>query len=590
MEKQMGIHKNRLKNLFFCHAVLFFLVIFTIVSQTFAFDAYVPNSSSNNVSVIDTNTNLITDTITVGDFPAGVAITPNGQYAYVANFNGNNVSVIMTSTNTVIDTITVGTGAYEIAITPNGNYAYVTNETSSNVSVIMISNNTVIDTITVGSTPQGIAITPNGEYAYVVLDFDSSDNINVIETSTNTVVDVLTVGTNPHEIAITPNGEYAYVTNYVSNNVSVIQTSNNTVVDTIAVGTNPQGIAITPNGEYVYVTNSSASNLVSVIQTSNNTVVDTITVGSFPFAIGITPDGNYGYVVNEVANNVSVIMISNNTVIDTITVGSFPFGIAFRQGPPTVTSLNPTFGPPSGGTSVTITGTNFTGATTVDFGATPATFTVNSNTQITATSPAGTGIVNVTVTTPEGTSPTSSADEFSYSPAVTGISPSQGPVSGGTFVTITGTNFVSPATVNFGPNPATNVVVQSSTQITATSPAGTGTVDVTVTTAGGTSATSAADKFSYITIQPPTNLTVKQQKNDFGLLYERFNLLRWEASPTVGVDGYYVYRNGVKIATLNANTFKYEDHDRKKGVTTFYSVTAFDAQGNESSPISISIN
>ena len=71
-----------------------------------------------------------------------------------------------------------------------------------------------------------------------------------------------------------------------------------------------------------------------------------------------------------------------------------------------MTAVSPASGPAAGGTSVTITGTNLTGATAVNFGATPAaTFTVNTATQITATSPAGSGTVNITVTTPAGTSP-----------------------------------------------------------------------------------------------------------------------------------------------------------------------------------------
>jgi autotransporter-associated beta strand protein len=83
-------------------------------------------------------------------------------------------------------------------------------------------------------------------------------------------------------------------------------------------------------------------------------------------------------------------------------------------------------------------------------------------------------------------------------PVVAGISVSQGPAAGGTPVTITGQGFTAATAVDFGPTAATNVVVDSDTQITATSPAGTGTVDVTVTTPGGTSAKSAADQFTYV--------------------------------------------------------------------------------------------
>ena len=82
-------------------------------------------------------------------------------------------------------------------------------------------------------------------------------------------------------------------------------------------------------------------------------------------------------------------------------------------------------------------------------------------------------------------------------PSVTGVNPSSGPTSGGTAVTITGTNLKGATAVDFGANGATNVTVVSSSQITATCPPGSGTVDVTVTTPGGRSGTSAADQFSY---------------------------------------------------------------------------------------------
>ncbi|MFA7405774.1 MAG: IPT/TIG domain-containing protein, partial [Pelobacteraceae bacterium] len=168
---------------------------------------------------------------------------------------------------------------------------------------------------------------------------------------------------------------------------------------------------------------------------------------------------------------------------------------------PAVTGISPTNGPAAGGTSVVITGTSLTGATAVKFGATDATgYTVNSATQITATSPAGSvGTVDITVVTAGGTSATGASDQFTYvaAPTVTGISPSSGPATGGTSVVITGTNLTAATAVKFGSTNAASFSVNSATQITATSPAGSGTVDITVTTAGGTSATSVNDQFAY---------------------------------------------------------------------------------------------
>ena len=149
-----------------------------------------------------------------------------------------------------------------------------------------------------------------------------------------------------------------------------------------------------------------------------------------------------------------------------------------------------------------IQGINFTGATAVRFGSRRATrVTVASATSIRAVSPPGIGIVDVTVTSPEGTSQVGTADRFSYQPAVTEVQPAFGRPFGGTQVTITGTDFNRATAVRFGSRRATRFVVHSPTSITAVSPPGTGTVDVTVTTPGGMSAASSADLFTYTTLE-----------------------------------------------------------------------------------------
>ena len=159
---------------------------------------------------------------------------------------------------------------------------------------------------------------------------------------------------------------------------------------------------------------------------------------------------------------------------------------------------------------MTITGSNFTGATAVDFGTGHAgtDATVVSPSEITVNAPAeSAATVDVTVTTPNGTSATSSADQFTYTaaPTVTAVSPSSGPAGGGTSVTVTGSNLANATVVKFG-NTAGTVTADGAGSIMVTSPAGTGTQDITVTTAGGTSATSGADQFTYTAV--PTVIAV----------------------------------------------------------------------------------
>ncbi len=258
---------------------------FAYVTNTGAVCDLCPVNQPSSVSVIDTATYSVVATIPVGQYPAGVAITPNGAFAYVANYNSNSVSVIDTVTNTVTATVTVGTGPWGIAITPNGALAYITNYTSASVSVISTATNTVLATVALGSPGWGVAITPNGAFAYATT--PGTNKVSVINTATNAVVATVTVGCGPTSLAITPNGAFAYVTNSCDSTVSVINTATNTVLATVAVGSQPQNIAITPDGLFAYTSNVLTNNL-SVINTATNTVVDTVqAAGTQPLGIAI---------------------------------------------------------------------------------------------------------------------------------------------------------------------------------------------------------------------------------------------------------------------------------------------------------------
>ena len=161
---------------------------------------------------------------------------------------------------------------------------------------------------------------------------------------------------------------------------------------------------------------------------------------------------------------------------------------------PTITSLSPNTGPV--GSSVTISGSGFTGATAVNFGSASASFTVASDTTITTTASPGTGATSVTVTTPVGVS---NSVTFTYTatlPSITSLSPNTGPI--GTAVTISGVRFTGATSVNFGATSAPFTVVNDTT-ITTTVPSGTGVAFVTVTTPVGIS---NAVSFTYTAVAP----------------------------------------------------------------------------------------
>ena len=157
--------------------------------------------------------------------------------------------------------------------------------------------------------------------------------------------------------------------------------------------------------------------------------------------------------------------------------------------PPTISSFTPSSGWP--GSSVTISGSAFTGATSVTFNGAAATFTVNSDSQITATVPptATTGPISVTTPSGTGASPASFSVTAQPAPAVSGVLPSSATV--GSSVTISGSAFAGATSVTFNSRAAA-FTVASDTTITATVPSGALTGPVTVTTPDGSSTSSTS--------------------------------------------------------------------------------------------------
>jgi len=163
---------------------------------------------------------------------------------------------------------------------------------------------------------------------------------------------------------------------------------------------------------------------------------------------------------------------------------------------PSLTTFTPASGPI--GQMVTITGTNFTGASSVTFNGTTASYSVASATSITATVPAGATTGTISITTPGGTTTSTTAFIVIPAPTITSFTPASGPI--GQVVTLTGTDFTGASGVKFNGMAAVTFSAVNATSLTATVPAGATTGKISVSTRGGT-ATSATD---FTVIPTPT--------------------------------------------------------------------------------------
>lgn len=298
-----------------------------VTNLTGASYAYVSNANSNNISVVDTETDKVITTINVGNSPSGVVANPTGTKVYVANADSKSISVIDTATNKVIDTINVGRKVFGIVINQLGTKVYATNYNDNSVSVVDTTTR-VVDTINVGRAPLGIAINPSGTKVYVANYWN--DSVTIIDTASN-AIDSFPAGSHPTGVAVNKAGTKVYVVNSFSHNVYAVDTATNNIIDTINVGSYPACITLNKAGTLAYVTNGVSKDL-SIIDTTTDKVLTTIGVGSSEDGIVINPEETKLYVAMPDSNSTSVIDTTTNKVIDTINVGVNPRQIAMVQG------------------------------------------------------------------------------------------------------------------------------------------------------------------------------------------------------------------------------------------------------------------
>lgn len=195
-------------------------------------------------------------TITVGNEPRGLVVDSLRQRLYVANYSSDSVSVIDSHTQTVLQTIGGITGANGIAHDPERNVIWVTNHSTDQVTPIQANADatdfTVLPAVAVGDSPWGVTYDPLHDYVYVANSL--SDSVTVIEAASRTVVATLTGSFHrPFHLAANPVTGRVYVVNFGGPSVAVVNgTAVSKVVD-LYDSKEPYGLAIDETRNLVYV-------------------------------------------------------------------------------------------------------------------------------------------------------------------------------------------------------------------------------------------------------------------------------------------------------------------------------------------------
>jgi YVTN family beta-propeller protein len=302
------------------------LLVLCAAAQAAPF-AYISDSGSNAVSVIDTASNSVVATIAVGMQPIGVAVNATATRVYVTNRGANTVAVIDAANNSVIAAIPVSAQPTGVAVNRAGTRVYVANFGANGLTVIDATRNAVVAVVTVGDSPFGVAVNPAGTRVYVANRADGT--VSVVDAITDTVVATVGVGFEPNGVAVSADGSRVYVGSTAVFGVTVIDAATNTVVGNLSAA---NGYA------YAVATDSANSRVYSRTVDTAVTVNEDVGgapafwragVGAGPGGIAVTAGDTRLYAVNSGDDSVSVIDVATRAVIATIPVGTAP--IAFGQ-------------------------------------------------------------------------------------------------------------------------------------------------------------------------------------------------------------------------------------------------------------------
>ncbi len=303
--------------------------------------------------------------LSVGDDPYDLLVSPLGNYLYVANAGDNTISQytinFTTGALSALSPVTVATGStpYAMIIPSNEQNFYIPMGGSSGPGDIyqyqMGSQGALTplspNIINSGNNPWFMAITPNDQYAYCSIfnGFGDSNPDTIEMFSRDPITGLLSslspasvaTGDKPWHINVHPNGNYVYNVNYGSGTVTGYAVNASTgqlsalAGSPFSVGASPIGLAIDPQGRFLYVANN-GNNTVSMFTVETSGALTVIGGGTIavttPYGLEVDHTGRFLYVSSNNSNAVAMFAIDQGT------------GALTALGTPTIaTGTNPRF-------------------------------------------------------------------------------------------------------------------------------------------------------------------------------------------------------------------------------------------------------
>lgn len=299
--------------------------------------AYITNTGSNTVTVLDL-VNLRQDRVlAVGSEPTGIAANPTKNEVYAVNTGSGTVSVVDAVQNRVVATVPVHRKPYFIDVDNTGTRAYVANSGSNNISVIDLNKRREVRAIGVGEGPGLAKISPDG--STLVVTNRISNSVSIVDAKSFRVRASFDGCSQATDAVILSDSSKAFIACSGGHQVMVIGLArpqspidldrSDRFLTYLDVGQTPVHLALKPDGGEIFVCNFD-SDSVSEIATGTNEVGGAYLVGGHPASAIVSADNSFLWISNFNADTVSVYSIDDGKLISpSVHVGAGPDALAF---------------------------------------------------------------------------------------------------------------------------------------------------------------------------------------------------------------------------------------------------------------------
>lgn len=320
--------------------LLFILTIGILISSWKYFNrqqsyyAYIANTGDGTISVIDTKTDEVIETIKVdNEISDGIAVNSTNNEVYTANYKKGVLNIIDGINFNIKEKLELGRNIHGIDVSPDGKFLYVTSgdlQEGEEFNYIMIydtKEKKIVKEIKSNSkSPAHISFSSDSKFAFV--SNVMSNDISVIDTEKQEIIQTIPVGNTPNEGKLSMDGKRLYVANLMDNVLSIVDVEKGSEIERIPAGKGTHGVAVTNDDKYVWTANR-FSNDVTIIDLKSKKVIETIVTGEVPNHVFQVPNSKKMYVSNLDSGDIAVVNIDTYEITKKIKVGAKPHEVAF---------------------------------------------------------------------------------------------------------------------------------------------------------------------------------------------------------------------------------------------------------------------